>query len=212
MLLETGLNSFRDHLHSAPNLHDTLHALRTQLADLLSRLYISLQLTSFSSVYAFVTRWFMKIGKICIEALDWLLLPRMVWTITVRHVFALLVLYFVKVFYQVALLPVIRSLYRFARPFFINKEYLKQEKYLQSKLDNATVYPEWKKAASELDRLQGEILKARKRDRTERIGTEFEWLTACLFCVCLRVRRQVATTGRSRLSLCTTTGVASATT
>ena len=56
---------------------------------------------------------------------------------------------------QVALVPVARTLYSFARPLFINAEYLQQEKLLQHRMESAKVYADWKKSASELDRLQG---------------------------------------------------------
>jgi hypothetical protein len=101
-LLDSCMRSLRDSLHTSPDLAETLQALRTQLADLLARTIVAMQLTTFSSVYAFVSRWFMKAAKLCIEALDWLLLPRLAWKITVRHCVALMVLYFVKVFYKVS--------------------------------------------------------------------------------------------------------------
>lgn len=56
---------------------------------------------------------------------------------------------------QVALVPVVRWLVNAFRPLFINAEYLSQERLLQQRMEHAKTYPEWKKAASELDRLQG---------------------------------------------------------
>ena len=52
-------------------------------------------------------------------------------------------------------MPVVRWLVNAFRPLFINAEYLSQERLLQQRMEHAKTYPEWKKAASELDRLQG---------------------------------------------------------
>ena len=154
-LLQAGVASVRDTASSTPNLQQTLLALRKQLTELFARLLVAMQVTTFSTVYAHVSRWFVKLAKLSIEALDWLLLPRLAWKITVRHCIALLVLFFIKITWKVAIIPIIRAVYRFSRPFFINAEYLQQERLLQERMANAPEYSVWKKAASELDRLQG---------------------------------------------------------
>lgn len=154
-LLHAAVASVQDSASSAPDLQQTLLSLKGQLSELFARLLVAMQVTTFSTVYAHVSRWFVKLAKLAIEALDWLLLPRLAWKITVRHCLALLVLYFIKVAYKVALIPIIRAVYRFSRPFFINKEYLQQERLLQERMANAPDYTVWRKAASELDRLQG---------------------------------------------------------
>jgi len=145
----------REHAQAAPTLQDTITSLRLQLSAAISRLLLALQFTSPSNVYATTARVFVKLARLCVEALDWLLLPRLAWKITVRHCVALLVLYAVKVMWHRALVPVVRKLYAACRPLFINAEYLQQEKLLQARMDHASDYPTWKKAASELDRLQG---------------------------------------------------------
>lgn len=154
-LFDRSLHAARESLHSTPTLDETVRSLRAQLGDLFARILLSMRLTTFSSLYASVARLFMKLARLCIEALDWLLLPRMAWKITVRHCLALLVLYFVKVLWNLALVPVIRGVYALLRPLFINAEYLSQEGVLQARMAAAKTFLEWKKAASELDRLQG---------------------------------------------------------
>ena len=154
-LLSEHVAALRESVHSTPDIRQTLIALKEQLANLCARLVTAMQLTSFSSVYKFVSRWFVKLAKLCIEALDWLLLPRLAWKITVRHCIALLVLFFLKVFWRVAILPICRALYNFCRPFFVSGDYLQQERLLQDRMESARQYPDWKKAANELDRLQG---------------------------------------------------------
>jgi len=150
-----GRDALAQHSTAAPSLPDTLLALRSQTAAAMSRLLLALRFTSPSSVSAAAARLFIKLARLCLEALDWLLLPRLAWKITVRHCVALLVLYGVRLFWNSALVPVARSLYNLARPLFINAEYLQQESLLQARIASAQEYTQWKKAASELDRLQG---------------------------------------------------------
>lgn len=85
---------------STPDL-SSLRAMRDQIATLMARLIGSIKLTSFSTVYSFVIHWLMRIAKLGLEALDWLLLPRLAWKITVRHCLALLVLFCIKVAWRV---------------------------------------------------------------------------------------------------------------
>jgi len=156
-LVERGVALSRDalQLQATPSLHETLQALRSQVASAVARLLSALRFSSPSNVFAAAARVFIKLARLCLEALDWLLLPRLAWKITVRHCVALLVLYAVKVFWNSALVPVARILYNAARPLFVNAEYLQQEKLLKGRIANARDYSSWKKAASELDRLQG---------------------------------------------------------
>lgn len=101
-LIDRAIATARESLHSTPGLHETLQSLRTQLGAVLERLVLAMQLTSLRGAYTTVARVFIKLARLCIEALDWLLLPRLAWKITARHCVALLVLYFVKVFFNVS--------------------------------------------------------------------------------------------------------------
>ena len=100
-LIDRAIATARDSLHSTPGLHETIQSLRTQLGAVLERLVLAMQLTSLRGAYSTAARVFIKLARLCIEALDWLLLPRLAWKITARHCVALLVLYFVKVFFNV---------------------------------------------------------------------------------------------------------------
>lgn len=165
-LFDRALHAARESLHSAPTLDETIRALRAQIGEIFARLLLSMRLTTFSSIYSAVARLFVKLARLCIEALDWLLLPRMAWKITVRHCVALLVLYFVKVLWNLALVPVIRGCVSMLRPLFINAEYLSQEAVLKGRMANAKTFLEWKKSASELDRLQGKYHCKREKQHT----------------------------------------------
>ena len=106
-LIDRAIATARDSLHSTPGLHETIQSLRTQLGAVLERLVLAMQLTSLRGAYSTAARVFIKLARLCIEALDWLLLPRLAWKITARHCVALLVLYFVKVFFNVRHTPLL---------------------------------------------------------------------------------------------------------
>ncbi len=57
---------------------------------------------------------------------------------------------------QRVLVPALRHVYNVSRPLFISDDYLRQERMLEQRMANASSFADWRKAANELDRLQGE--------------------------------------------------------
>ena len=86
----------------------------------------------------------------------WLLAPGLFFRLLARHVLALCFFFLLHVFYQLCVHPTLEALHAALRRLVIHSSYLHKEELLHARMDSSTTYKQWKRAASALDRLQGQ--------------------------------------------------------
>lgn len=96
-----------------------------------------------------------RVSHVVWNIFDWLVLPKQLIQLCVRHSVAIIILWVTHMFIKRAIVPASHQIYLFLRPLWLPRAYLRAEASLMDKMNQARTYPEWKKAASELDRLQG---------------------------------------------------------
>ena len=86
---------------------------------------------------------------------NWLLCPTLFIRLLYRHTLALTFFFLVHLTYQSAVQPSLSALHAQLRSLFIHPSYLHKEHTLERKMQQSITYRQWKRAASQLDRLQG---------------------------------------------------------
>ena len=87
--------------------------------------------------------------------LNWLLCPQLFMRLLYRHTLALTFFFLLHLTYQSAVQPSLSALHGQLRSLFIHPSYLHKEHALERKMQQSVTYKQWKRAASQLDRLQG---------------------------------------------------------
>src|SRR5690348_9696590 len=93
--LRTLLRSTLSSLAQQPliSLHDLARSVRQTLGQAAVRVWIAMRAATFSTVWKSMATFLIRIIRACINALDWLLLPRLAVKLVIRNVIALIVLY-----------------------------------------------------------------------------------------------------------------------
>ena len=87
--------------------------------------------------------------------MNWLLCPSLFLRLLYRHTLALTFFFLLHLTYQSAVQPSLSTLHAQVRALFIHPSYLHKEQTLERKMQQSITYRQWKRAASQLDRLQG---------------------------------------------------------
>ena len=86
---------------------------------------------------------------------NWLLCPDLFLRLLYRHALALTFFFLLHLTYQSAVQPTLSAVHAQLRSLFIHPSYLHKEHALEWKMEQSITYKQWKRAASQLDRLQG---------------------------------------------------------
>ena len=86
---------------------------------------------------------------------NWLLCPQLFLRLLYRHTLALAFFFLLHLTYQSAIQPSLSALLAQLRALLIHPSYLQKEHTLERKMHQSVTYKQWKRAASQLDRLQG---------------------------------------------------------